>query len=112
MAEKKRKTLKPKVLKDGTQVYGSPEEWSKSSASGPVDSKFWGQKAGWSAAMEAEYGDDGGDYSSLRKKNVKRAKDSQAREKARGMMGGGKVKGYKGGGCVMPGRGGSYKGMR
>lgn len=28
------------------------------------------------------------------------------------MKKGGKVKGYKGGGCVMPGRGGSFKGIR
>ena len=108
MAEKKRNTLKPKVLKDGTQVYGSPEEWSKLSDS-KKDSEFWAKRAGWDAAMEAEYDDPY--YAVRRKKNVKRTKDAQAREKARGMMGGGKVKGYKGGGCVMPGRGGSFKGM-
>ena len=110
MAEKKRNTLKPKVLKDGTQVYGSPEEWLESTKGMPVDkiagSEYWGKRAGFNAAMEAEYDD--GYYAGRRKKNVKRAKDA----KARGMMGGGKVKGYKGGGCVMPGRGGSYKGMR
>ena len=110
MAEKKRKTLKPKVLKDGTQVYGSPEEWSKSYRDSKSNSEFWGKAAGFDAAMEAEYGDDY--YERARKKDVKRAKDAQAYEKARGMMGGGKVKGYKGGGCVMAGRGGSFKGTR
>jgi uncharacterized protein YjcR len=110
MAEKKRKTLKPKVLKDGTQVYGSPEEWSKSMASGPVDSKFWGKRAGWDAAMEGEFGDEY--YASQRKKNVKRAKDSQAREKARGMMGGGMVRGYESGGEVCRGGGKAMSGTK
>lgn len=39
--------------------------------------------------------------------------ETEAQEKRRRRMAsGGAVKGYKGGGCVMPGRGGSYKGMK
>lgn len=110
MAEKKRNTLKPKVLKDGTQVYGSPKEWTESAASEPVNSKYWGKVAGWDAAMEAEYGDEY--YASRRNKNVKRAKDAQAREKARGMMGGGMVRGYEGGGEVCRGGGKAMSGTK
>ena len=110
MSEKKRKTLKPKVLKDGTQVYGSPEEWTKSSRDSKSNSEFWGNQAGFAAAMEAEYGDDY--YERSRKKNVKRAKDAQAREKARGMMGGGMVRGYMGGGEVCRGGGKAISGTK
>jgi hypothetical protein len=104
MAEKKRKTLKPKVLKDGTQVYGSPEEWSRSDSKS--DSEFWAKRAGFDAAMEAEYGDDY--YERARKKNVKRAKDAQAR----GMMGGGMVRGYMDGGEVCRGGGKAISGTK
>ena len=106
MAEKKRNTLKPKVLKDGTQVYGSPEEWSKSSVDSKSNSEFWAKRAGFDAAMEAESGDEY--YKSGRKKNVKRAKDAQAR----GMMGGGMVRGYMDGGEVCRGGGKAISGMK
>ena len=108
MAEKKRKTLKPKVLKDGTQVYGSPEEWSRSDSKS--DSEFWAKRAGFDAAMEAEFGDEY--YKGARKKNVKRAKDAQEREKARGMMGGGMVRGYMDGGEVCRGGGKAMGGTK
>ena len=113
MAEKKRKTLKPKVLKDGTQVYGSPREWIESRKGRPIgDSEYWAKSAGWDAAMEAQHGDDDGYFSSERKKSVKRTKDAQAREKARGMMGGGMVRGYEGGGEVCRGGGKAMSGTK
>ena len=107
MAEKKKIYLKKTT--SGAQQYGSPEAFTRASRkvldeflknpSAKTSAAHEDMAAGWHAAMAEEFPNSGSYEAEEEKRLADRARKIRAR-------------GYKGGGCVMPGRGGSFKGMK